>query len=383
MSKPITRLFVLLFSLLITLQAFALPKISPGEIGGKAFILLEADSQTVLAQYHATERLAPASITKLMTAYVIYQSIANGVIALDDKTVISARAREMGGSRMFLERGSHVSIDDLLSGLVIQSGNDAAVALAEAVAGDEDRFVDIMNKQAQALGMRDSHFKNVTGLPDDAHYMSAKDIATLSLAIIRDFPKHYGRYSQKSFTWNNITQDNRNALLRTNPNVDGLKTGHTNAAGYCLASSAKRGNMRLISVVLGTASVGARARASKKLLAYGFDNFLNQTIYQAGQAIAVTRITNGNQETVSVTTRQSVTLPLPKDNPTQGLTAQLILNAQPQAPIAKNTPIGHFNIQRDNKVLVAIPAVTAEAVGEMGFFKRLWHWLVETISSWF
>lgn len=197
MSKPITRLFVLLFSLLITLQASALPKISPGEIGGKAFILLEADSQTVLAQYHATERLAPASITKLMTAYVIYQSIANGVIALDDKTVISARAREMGGSRMFLERGSHVSIDDLLSGLVIQSGNDAAVALAEAVAGDEDRFVDIMNKQAQALGMRDSHFKNVTGLPDDAHYMSAKDIATLSLAIIRDFPKHYGRYSKK------------------------------------------------------------------------------------------------------------------------------------------------------------------------------------------
>ncbi len=321
--------------------------LAPGEVGAKSYILLEADSGLALTEYHADERVAPASITKLMTAYVVYQSIANGIIALEDKTTISPRARQMEGSRMFLEQGSHVSIDNLLSGLVVQSGNDAAVALAEAVAGDEKRFVDIMNKQAKALNMINSHFMNVTGLPHDDHYMSARDIATLSLAIIKDFPENYKRYSRKRFTWNNITQDNRNTLLFTNPNVDGLKTGHTNAAGYCLAASAKRGNMRLVSVVLGTQSMKARTTASQKLLTFGFDNFRNQTLYQAGQQLTRSAVTNGKSDSVGLAPKTSIRLPLPLENPTQGLKAQLMLNSALVAPIEKNATVGKFNIQKD------------------------------------
>lgn len=380
--QKLRKLIIICCALVLT-QATAVPKLSPGEIGGKSYILIEAESKTVLAQYHATERMAPASITKLMTAYVIYQSIANGIIALDDKTVISARARNMGGSRMFVEQGSHVSIDNLLSGLVIQSGNDAAVALAEAIAGDEERFVDVMNKQAQALGMKDSHFKNVSGMPDDDHYMSAKDIATLSLALINDFPEHYKRYREKSFTWNNITQPNRNALLRSMPNVDGLKTGHTSTAGFCLAASAKRGNMRLVSVVLGTASTGERARASKKLLAFGFDHFANQTLYKPGQQITATKLINGTEAHVGVGVSKTIFLPLPKVNPGQGLKARLVLNGTPAAPVNKGAVIGNINIQRGDTVLVSVPAVTLSAVEEIGFFKRLWRGIVNTVSGWF
>ncbi len=365
-------------------QAFAQAKLSPADIGGKAYLLMEADSEIVLAQYRATERLAPASITKLMTAYVVYQSLAAGIIALDDFAIISSNARNMTeGSRMFLEKGSHVSIDDLLSGLVIQSGNDAAVALAEAVAGDEARFVDIMNRQAQALGMTNSHFKNVTGLTEDGHYMSARDIATLAAAIIKDFPKHYQRYSKKSFTWNNITQDNRNALLYRDASVDGLKTGYTAAAGYCLTASARRGDMRLISVVLGTDSVGARARASKKLLAYGFDNYQMTTVYQPGQQVALATVDNGEQDSVAVASSVAITLPLPKTNSAQGLKAQLHLKQQLTAPLAANQVVGDIRLQRGDKILVSAPAVTINAVEEIGFFSRLWRDLWAMITGWF
>ncbi len=378
--KHIITLFMGLF---LTLQTWAVPKLSPGEIGGKAYILIEASSGMVLAQYHATEQVEPASITKLMTAYVVYKNIQKGVISLQDKTTITARAREMGGSRMFLERGSHVSIDDLLSGLVIQSGNDAAVALAEAVAGDEARFVELMNAEAKALGMKNTQFKNVSGMPEKGHYMSAEDIATLSLAIINEFPKHYKRYKQNSFTWNKITQENRNALLRTNPNVDGLKTGHTKAAGYCLAASSKRGNMRLVSVVLGTPSKGARARASKKLLAYGFDNFLNQPIYKAGQTITQTPVEDGAESYVAVGPSKALSLPLPKENPAKGLTATLVVTNKPKAPLAKGSVIGHFSIQRNKQEILTIPAVTLAEVEEMGFFQSLWRGIADTVGGWF
>lgn len=378
------KVYGLLCICLLANQVFAQNKLSPADIGGKAYILMEADSEVVLAQYRATERLAPASITKLMTAYVIYQSINNDIIALDDMTMISDKARRMTeGSRMFLEKGSYVSIDDLLSGLVIQSGNDAAVALAEAVAGDEPRFIELMNKQAQALGMNNTHFKNVTGLTEDGHYMSARDIATLARAIIRDFPKHYQRYSQKSFKWNNIAQDNRNALLRTDPHVDGLKTGYTEAAGYCLTASAKRGDMRLISVVLGTTSVKARARASKKLLDYGFDHFMLKTVYQPGQQIALATVTNGDENTVAITAAVAAILPLPKSNSGNGLKAQLRLNQALQAPIAANQIVGSISIQRDDKPLLSVPAVTMASVEEMGFFKKLWRGIWSVVTGWF
>ncbi len=382
MPKKIKQLIML--GLLCTwIPTWALPKLSPGEIGGKAYILLEANSGMILAQYHATEPMAPASITKLMTAYVVYKNIEEGVVSLDDKTVITARAREMGGSRMFLEQGSHVSIDDLLSGLVIQSGNDAAVALAEAVAGDEERFVDLMNAEAKALGMKNTHYKNVSGMPEEGHYMSAKDIATLSLAIIHDYPKHYKRYAEKTFTWNKITQPNRNALLVSNPNVDGLKTGHTKAAGFCLAASSKRGNMRLVSVVLGAKTTGARARASKRLLAYGFNNFLNQPIYKAGQQITSTTVSNGAEDQVGVGPAKVVLLPLPKENPTEGLTSTLIVKTPPQAPLKKGTVIGHFSIARNGEEVAKITAITLADVDEIGFFKSLWRGITSTVGGWF
>ncbi len=384
MLSKSNKIFIFIVSCFLFVQSYAIPKLSPGEVGGKAYILIEANTGTTLARYHADERLEPASITKLMTAYVVYNSIKAGIISLEDKTIITPRAREMGGSRMFLERGSHVSIDDLLSGLVIQSGNDAAVALAEAVSGDESRFVELMNKYARALGMTNSQFKNVSGMPEEGHYMSARDIATLSYAIIKNFPKEYKRYSRNSFTWNKITQENRNALLRTNPNVDGLKTGHTKAAGYCLAASSKRGNMRLISVVLGTKSVGARARASKKLLAYGFDNFLNKTIYKPGQEIAKATVSNGDNNIVGVGAAKGITLPLPKEkNPTKGLKAQLVLNSTLQAPLPKGAVIGHFSVQRNGEQIAAVPAVVLSAVEEAGFFTRLWRGIKETVVGWF
>ncbi len=375
--KHITYTLLITVITYFTAVADAVPKLSPGAIGGKSFILVETNSNTVLAEYRANEKLEPASITKLMTAYVVYQSIANGLISLDDKTVISAQARNMGGSRMFLEQGSHVSIDNLLSGLVIQSGNDAAIALAEAVAGDESRFVELMNKQAHALGMLNTQFKNVSGMPTEGHYTTARDIAILARAIIYDFPEHYGRYSKKSFTWNNITQENRNSLLYKNPNVDGLKTGHTEAAGYCLAASAKRGNMRLISVVLGTQSNRARTQASNSLLNYGFDNFSNQKLYSAGQKIVDTNVQNGTQKQVAIAITKDVVLTLPRVNPKQGLQAKLQLDKPLIAPLTKGTILGRINIEKDGKQLTSVPAIATQDIEELGFFSKLWRIITE------
>lgn len=363
---------ILALVLMLNATVNAQTKLSADDVGAKAFILLDVDSQRVLSHYRATERLSPASITKLMTAYVVYKTLEKGLLDVQDTTVISQNARNMTeGSRMFLERGSRVSIDDLLHGLVIQSGNDAAVALAEAVSGSEENFIQQMNDYATSLGMRNSQFKNVTGLTEEGHYMSAQDIATLANAIITEFPEHYALYKEKSFTWNNITQDNRNALLRTDASVDGLKTGYTEAAGYCLTASAKRDDMRLISVVLGTKSVGARARASRKMLAYGFENFVERTLVKAGEKMAVAAVIDGEDEHVAIAAHKAIRLPVSKaDKDTIG--AQLVLNQKLYAPVQKGQVVGKIVIKQGERVIASTPAVTMESVEELGFFAKLW-----------
>lgn len=349
------------------------PRLSPADIKSKAFILVDADSRRVLAHYRATERLSPASITKLMTAYVTYKVLEAGLLQLEDKTIISQNARNMEeGSRMFLEKGSRVSINELLHGLVIQSGNDAAIALAEAVAGSEKEFVALMNSYAKKLGMNDSQFKNVTGLTDEGHYMSAQDIATLAHAIITEFPEHYKLYKQREYTWNNIKQGNRNALLRTDASVDGLKTGYTEAAGYCLVASSKRDDMRLISVVLGTASVGARARASKKVLNFGFNHFVERTILKKGQKVSVAKVSNGKKDSVDIAIDAQVRLPLSAHDKAN-IAAQLVLDKPLEAPVKAGQVVGNIVVKKGKSTLATAPAVTMAAVEEVGFFTRLWN----------
>ncbi|MBS9781696.1 MAG: D-alanyl-D-alanine carboxypeptidase [Gammaproteobacteria bacterium] len=363
----------LLFTNVANADSPSTPRLTADSIGAKAFILIDSKSQRVLTHYRATERLSPASITKLMTAYVTYKAIKEGTLGLDDMTIISANVRNMTeGSRMFLERGSRVSIRDLLHGLVIQSGNDAAVALAEAVAGSEEQFIELMNQQAKKLGMYNSQFKNVTGLTADGHYVSAQDIAILAHAIITEFPEHYKLYKDKSFTWNNITQNNRNALLRTDPSVDGLKTGYTDAAGYCLTASAKRDNMRLISVVLGTKSKQARVIASRRILNYGFNNFVERTIITAKKKMASRPVQNGVSATVDIAALGSIRLPVSRDDQ-KNLKAQLVLNKTLIAPITAGQIVGDVQIKVGDKVLASTPAITMNDIEEVGFFTKLYR----------
>ncbi len=354
-------------------NAQATTALTADDIGAKAFILIDSKSQRVLAHHRATERLSPASITKLMTAYVTYKTLEKSALGLDDITIISANVRNMTeGSRMFLERGSRVSIRNLLHGLVIQSGNDAAVALAEAVADSEEQFVGLMNQYAKSLGMHNSHFKNVTGLTTEGHYMSAQDIATLARAIITEFPEHYKLYKEKSFTWNNITQDNRNALLRTDSTVDGLKTGYTKAAGYCLTASAKRGDMRLISVVLGTKTPKARVLASKRVLNYGFNHFVERTLITAKKKVASRPVKFGVVNTVDIAPLESIRLPIAATDK-QHLNAKLILNHDLQAPISAGQVVGEVQLKVGDKVLATTPAITLNDVEEVGFFTKLYR----------
>ncbi len=375
-------LLVIYVALLTGWQSYA-ATLSSSDIQAKAYILIEADSERVLTQYRATERLSPASITKLMTAYVVYKSIASGLLSLDDSTVISAEARAMTeGSRMFIEQGSRVTIAELLHGLVVQSGNDAAVALAEAVAGSEQAFVELMNQAAAALAMTDSHFKNVTGLTQEGHYMSAHNIAILARAIIKQFPEHYRLYKEKSFTWNGIKQANRNTLLKTDPTVDGLKTGYTEAAGYCLTVSAKRHDMRLISVVLGTKSKAARVRASEKMLDYGFSNYRLQTFYRADQVITRINVKNGKQDNIAVASTDDVILPVTAQEATQ-INARLVVDASLAAPLAGGQQVGHFEIRLADQVLLTVPAKILSSVEEIGLLQRFWRYLMAVISDFF
>ena len=366
------RLTAWLFLIFFSISAQAAPALMPAapELSAKSFLLIDFDSGTVVAEKAPDERVEPASITKMMTAYLIYRELDNGHISKDDMVKISEKAWRMEGSRMFVEVGKQVSVEELLKGMIIQSGNDATVALAEFVAGTEAAFVDMMNAQAQALGMTQTNYENVTGWPSDNHYSTARDIATLARALIRDFPEHYKRYSEKEYTYNNIKQYNRNRLLWRDKTVDGIKTGHTDSAGYCLVSSGKRSGMRLISVILGTDSDKQRTQQSQALLNYGFRFFETHKLYAAGQQLTEARVWFGEPEMVGLGPDTDIYVTIPRGQ-YDNLKAEMELETSVEAPVSANAELGEVIVTLNGDTVINAPLVTLSAVPEGGFMTRM------------
>ncbi|WP_324733077.1 D-alanyl-D-alanine carboxypeptidase family protein [Pseudomonas paeninsulae] len=344
---------------------------APPQLAAKSYVLMDAASGNILIEENADERLPPASLTKLMTAYLATLDINRGQIKQTDMVRISEKAWRMGGSKMFIEVGKEVSVDDLLHGIIIQSGNDASVAIAEHIAGSEEAFADMMNSNAQRLGMSNSQFRNATGWPDPDHYSSAKDMAKLARAIIFEDPQHYAIYAQKEFLWNGIKQPNRNLLLWRDKTVDGLKTGHTDEAGYCLVSSAVRDGMRLISVVFGTNSEQARAAETQKLLTYGFRFFETRTFYQKGVELAQAQVWKGATRQLKAGLAGDLTLTMAKGQ-LDKLQAGMTLNPQLIAPIQQGDVIGKVEVKLGDEVVHSVDLVALETVEEGGLFRRLW-----------
>ncbi|THG79429.1 D-alanyl-D-alanine carboxypeptidase [Pseudomonas sp. A-1] len=344
---------------------------APPQLAAKAWLLMDADSGNVLVQQNADERLPPASLTKLMTAYIATLEINRGQVGEKDLVTISEHAWRTGGSRMFVQVGTQVSMGDLLHGIIIQSGNDASVAVAEHIAGSEDAFADLMNTTAGKLGMVNSHFMNATGLPHPEHYSSAHDMARLARAIIKEDPAHYAIYAQKEFLWNNIKQPNRNLLLWRDKTVDGLKTGHTEEAGYCLVASAVRDGQRLIAVVFGTNSEQARAAETQKLLTYGFRFFETRQFYAKGAELTQAPVWKGAERQLKAGLAEDLTLTLPRGQMDK-LQASMTLQPMIEAPVAAGQEVGKVEVRLGEQVLHSAPLVALEAVEEGGIFRRLW-----------
>jgi len=372
MPYRLTRLLpaILLLFVASALRAEPLPVPKPPSIGAKAFILEDFDSGRIIADKDSNKPVEPASITKLMSAYAVFKELHSGNITLSDMVTISEKAWRTPGSRMFVEVGKQVSVEDLIQGMIVQSGNDATVALAEYIAGSEDSFAALMNRHAEALGLKDTHFVNSTGLPDPQHYMTARDIALLAAAIIREFPEYYKWYSQKKFTFNDITQYNRNKLLWRDDSVDGMKTGHTDSAGYCLVTSAKKDNMRLISVVLGTDSEKARADASQALLNYGFRFYETHKLYDAGQQLATARVWEGETDTVSLGLDNPLYATVPRGQ-YKALAASMTINNRIMAPVSKDETLGSVQVQLGDAVIAGKNLVALQGVGEGSFWQRI------------
>jgi D-alanyl-D-alanine carboxypeptidase (penicillin-binding protein 5/6) len=343
----------------------ALPKIA-----SKSYYLIDFSTDRVLSANAADEQLAPASLTKLMTAYVVFGALQSGRIRLDEPAHVSPKAWRTGGSRMFIDVNSDVAIDDLVHGLLIQSGNDAAVALAEHVAGSVDAFVGEMNAAAKKLGMQNTVFKNPHGLPARGHYTSARDLAVLAKAIIEEFPDYYGIYAEREFSYNGIAQHNRNALLSRDPSVDGLKTGYTEAAGYCLVTSAERDGMRLIAVVLGAPSPLVRNDGAQKLLDYGFANFETHKLYSAGQELDNARVFGGEDEFARLGLTEDIYVTIPRGSYAK-LAAKMDVLAQLAAPLVRGTAVGEVNISFDGAPLVKTPVVVLANVLDGGVWARM------------
>jgi len=352
-----------------TAQPAPLP--APPPVGGTSHILMDFASGSILAEKDPDLRVEPASITKIMTTYVVFHELQQGRIKLTDEVPISEKAWSMEGSRMFVDVNSKVPVDELLRGVVIQSGNDASVALAEYVAGSEEAFAGLMNHFAALLGMNNSHFMNATGLPHPEHQTTARDVATLVRALITEFPEHYELYSQKEYTYNNIRQSNRNLLLWRDPTVDGVKTGHTQSAGYCLAASAERENMRLISAIMGTQSEKARADHSQSLLNYGFRFYETVRLYQPQDTLATRQIWKGTVDEVALGVADIWHLTLPRGR-YKDLEAHMEVDHRLMAPLAQGTQVGHAVITLDGEELDRRPLVSLTEVPEAGFFGRTW-----------
>jgi D-alanyl-D-alanine carboxypeptidase (penicillin-binding protein 5/6) len=310
----------------------------------------------------------------MMTAYIVESEIAQGNVALTDEVPVSVKAWRTGGSKMFIKEGTKVLLEDLLKGVIIQSGNDASIALAEFLAGSEEAFADIMNQQAARLGMTGSSFINATGLPSESHYSTAHDMALLARAIIQDYPEQYEVYKEKYFTYNNIRQPNRNRLLWRDKSVDGLKTGHTEEAGYCLVASAKREDMRLISVVMGTSSEEARVKETQKLLNYGFRYYETTPLYSAGEVLNETKVWGGSIDQLNLGLAEAVTVTIPRGHKSE-LVATLEIDPIVKAPVALGDKLGRLLVTLDGKTLVDQNVVALQDVDQGGLFKRIWDWI--------
>ncbi len=357
---------------LMTLAAEAITGNVPvPTLAAKAYVLRDANTGGLLAVNNPDMPVEPASLTKVMTAYLTFEAVKQKRLSLTQTLPVSQKAWKVEGSKMFIDTTMTVTVDELLHGLIIQSGNDAAITLAEGIAGSEELFATLMNKKAAALGMKNSHFINATGLPDPTHTTTARDLSMLANALIRDYPQDYARlYSQKSYTYNNITQPNRNRLLFIDPSVDGMKTGHTESAGYCLISSAKRGDFRLISVVLGTASDNVRAAESQKLLNFGFQFFESKLVYPADKAITRQKVWKGTENQVDLTVAKPVYLTLPRGE-YANMKANLRIPAPLQAPLQAHAAVGAVEFSLNGKVVHSAPLVTMQAVEASNIFSRM------------
>ncbi len=360
-------------------QALAQQLPVPPALAAKSWLLLEVGSNQVLTAEKSDERLEPASLTKLMTAYLTFSAIRQKTIGLSQPLPVSEKAWRTGGSKMFIRVDTQVPVEDLIKGMIVQSGNDACVTLAEGIAGSEENFAQMMNREAQRLGMTNSHFMNSTGLPDPQHYTTARDLSLLASALIRDFPEDYKKYySMKEFRYNNITQPNRNRLLFIDPTVDGVKTGHTEAAGYCLISSALRDKRRLLSVVLGTVSDSARAAESQKLLNWGYISYDAVTLQAKDQAIATLRVWKGAQSEVKAGVTSDLGIAVPKGYADK-VKSDFVAEPRLIAPIEAGQKIGMLKVSIDGKPYSEYPVVALEKVELGNIFIRL----IDTIRLWF
>ena len=373
--------FLLIVPFCMDLSAQSLVPKAP-KLNLSSYILIEASTNTVIAEFNSDNQIAPASMTKVMSGYVMADQIANGSISLDDKVLISEKAWKTGGSKMFIEAGKRVSVKDLLSGIIIQSGNDATIAMAEYVAGSEEGFVDFMNAYASEMGLTNSLFQNSTGFSDPNHFTSAKDLAKLTQALINNFPDHYATYKEKEFTFSGIRQLNRNKLLWRDDSVDGVKTGHTDSAGFCLISSAQRNDMRLIAVVAGSESENERLTASQRLLEYGFRFYATQKLVAQEIKVTTAKVWGGKTNEVALGSTKDIYLTLPRSE-FKNIKANYQFNNNLQAPIEIGQMIGSIEFTSNDRVVLSAPLVAIETVEAKGFFGMLWSRLVYWITNLF
>ena len=376
------RILVVAFGLSALIATLAVEaavvKPTPPTIKARAYILQDYDSGSVLVEVNADERLEPASLTKMMTVYVALAQLADGKFQIDDPVLISKKAWKMGGSKMFIEVGKQVPVEDLLKGIIIQSGNDASVALAEFVAGDESAFADLMNQYARQLGMTNTNFVNASGLPQPEHYTTARDMAILAAALIRDFPVYYPLHAIRSYTWNDIKQYNRNPLLRRDDSVDGVKTGHTESAGYCLVASAKQGEMRLVSALMGSASEDARLTETQALLRYGFRFFETNRVYESGAPITRVRVWQGQSEQLEMGIADDLYLTVPRGELGR-LATDVVVEEKILAPVRAGQQLGVVSISLGGEAIAQRPLIALAEMPQGG----LWRRMSDTVKLWF
>ncbi len=381
-TSTVAMLLFIALSLIGTASASTRFLPAPPSIAAKSYILIDAETGETIIEQNAQQTLPPASLTKLMTSYITAHELQAGNISMEDSVLVSVKAWKKGGSKMYIREGDHVLLSDLIKGMVIQSGNDASIALAEHIAGSEDAFADLMNLHAAELGMDQSHFVNATGWPAEGHVTTAYDLSLLTRAMITRYPQHYKTYKEKSFEYAEIKQTNRNLLLWRDPSVDGVKTGHTEEAGYCLISSAERDGMRLISVVMGTNSTTARANQSLKLLNYGFRFYTTHTAYEPLTHIETAKVWKGNSNLIELGLTDAAILTLPKSQ-TDKLKVDITINEPVTAPIVAGDPLGQLTIHLDEETILEKPLVALQSIEQGGLLKRLWHALYLFFSSFF